>query len=75
MVLQFSRGKCQILFAEDYDNPYIDEMVHFIISLTRKYWNVNAIMVDGSAVPVVTSLKRMLHEDPQLPAENKAVKA
>jgi hypothetical protein len=74
MVLQFSRGKCQILFAEDYDNPDITEMVHFIISLTRKFAYCNAIMVDGSALPVVTSLKRMLGEDPNYQEKIKQLK-
>jgi hypothetical protein len=74
MVLQLSKGKVQVLFADDYDNPDITAMVHFIISLTRKYAYCNAIMIDGSAVPVVTSLKRMLGEDPNYQEKIKQLK-
>ncbi len=63
-VLQLSNGRAQVLYCQDWENVDMNQMVHHVIALMKRYYHVNAIFVDGSNVPYVRALKQLLHERP-----------
>jgi hypothetical protein len=73
-VIQLYNGKVQVLYAEDFDHPDFNKMLHFVVALMQRYSHVNAVMVDGANVPFVASLKRMLGERPDYQEHIKQLK-
>ena len=56
-------GIVQVLYAEEYQRPDYNEMLHIVIGLIRKY-HIEKIYIDGANPSFIRSLKISLDEDP-----------
>jgi hypothetical protein len=63
-VLQAWNGKIQVLYCDEWANADFTEMLHHVVGLMKKYYRVNAVLVDAANVPFIASLKRMIGERP-----------
>jgi hypothetical protein len=57
-------GVIQVLYAEEYQRPDYNEMLHTVIELIRKY-HIEKIYIDGANPSFIRSLKIGLDEDPE----------
>jgi hypothetical protein len=64
VVTQFVSGQIQILYAEEFARPDLNDMLSLVNQLTERYYPVNKILVDGSNPEFIQPLKRQLKEDP-----------
>jgi len=56
-------GVIQVLYAEEYQRPDYNEMLHTVFGLIRKY-HIEKIYIDGANPSFIRSLKIQLDEDP-----------
>lgn len=58
VVLQFSDGILQVLYADEFERPRYEEMLHKIAYLYQEFTNIKNIFVDAANPELISSLKR-----------------
>lgn len=58
VVLQFSDGVLQVLYADEFERPRYEEMLHKIAYLYQEFTNIKNIFVDAANPELISSLKR-----------------
>ncbi len=58
VILQFSDGVLQVLYADEFERPRYEEMLHKIADLYQMFTNIKNIFVDAANPELISSLKR-----------------
>jgi hypothetical protein len=58
VVLQFGDGILQVLYADEFERPRYEEMLHKIAHLYQEFTNIKNIFVDAANPELISSLKR-----------------
>ena len=58
VVLQFSDGVLSVLYADEFERPRYEEMLHKIANLYQEFTNIKNIFVDAANPELISSLKR-----------------
>jgi hypothetical protein len=63
VIIQFSDGILQVLYADEFERPRYEDMINKVSSLYRMFTNIKNIFVDASSPELISSLKReVAHE-------------
>lgn len=63
VIIQFSDGVLQVLYADEFDRPRYEDMINKVSNLYGMYTNIKNIFVDASSPELISSLKReVAHE-------------
>jgi hypothetical protein len=63
VVLQFSDGVLSVLYADEFERPRYEEMLHKIAHLYQEFTNIKNIFVDAANPELISSLKREVVEE------------
>lgn len=63
VVMQFSDGVLQVLYADEFERPRYEEMLHKIANLYQAFTNIKNIFVDAANPELISSLKREVAEE------------
>ncbi len=63
VIIQFSDGVLQVLYADEFERPRYEEMLHKIANLYQAFTNIKNIFVDAANPELISSLKREVAEE------------
>ena len=58
VVIQFSDGIFQVLYADEFERPRYEDMINKIADLYQEFTNIKNIFVDAANPELISSLKR-----------------
>ena len=58
VVVQFSDGVLQVLYADEFERPRYEDMINKVADLYNSFTNIKNIFVDASSPELISSLKR-----------------
>jgi hypothetical protein len=58
VIIQFSDGVLQVLYADEFERPRYEDMVNKIADLYKEFTNIKNIFVDAANPELISSLKR-----------------
>lgn len=63
VVLQYSDGIIQVLYANEFERPRYEDMINKISEMYQSFTNIKNIFVDASAPELISSLKREVAQE------------
>jgi hypothetical protein len=63
VIIQFSDGVLQVLYADEFERPRYEDMVNKIADLYSMFTNIKNIFVDAANPELISSLKREVAEE------------
>ena len=58
VVIQFSDGILQVVYADEFERPRYEDMINKIADLYQEFTNIKNIFVDAANPELISSLKR-----------------
>ena len=58
VIIQFSDGVLQVLYADEFERPRYEDMINKVADLYNSFTNIKNIFVDASSPELISSLKR-----------------
>ena len=63
VIVQFSDGVLQVVYADEFERPRYEEMLHKIANLYNEFTNIKNIFVDAANPELISSLKREVAQE------------
>jgi hypothetical protein len=63
VIVQFSDGIIQVLYADEFERPRYEDMINKVADVYNAYTNIKNIFVDASSPELISSLKREVAQE------------